>query len=108
VITRLEKNEWYLAFQSQGKEGKWLGSNVEEVLKNIAASGKKDVLVVPLGFVSDHLETLYDLDIVLRKKALDLGLNFKRAPSLNDSPQFIEALTEVIVTSLSAENNDAH
>lgn len=102
VITRLEKNEWYLAFQSQGKEGAWLAPHVEKVLKDIAASGKKDVLVVPLGFVSDHLETLYDLDIVLRKKALDLGLNFKRAPSLNDSPQFIEALTEIIVTSLSS------
>ena len=101
VITRLGKNEWYLAFQSQGKEGKWLAPSVEEVIKEIAASRKKDVLVVPLGFVSDHLETLYDLDIVLRKKALDLGLNFQRAPSLNDSPQFIEALTQVIVTSLS-------
>ena len=73
---------------------------MEEVLRDVAASGKQNVLVVPLGFVSDHLETLYDLDIVLRKKALDLGLNFKRAPSLNDSPQFIEALTEVIVNSL--------
>lgn len=102
VITRLEKHEWYLAFQSQGKEGAWLAPYGEEVLKNIAASGKKDVLVVPLGFVSDHLETLYDLDIVLRKKALDLGLHFQRAPSLNDSPQFIEALTEIIVTSLSS------
>jgi len=102
VIMRLEKHEWYLAFQSQGKEGAWLAPYGEEVLKNIAASGKKDVLVVPLGFVSDNLETLYDLDIVLRKKALDLGLNFKRAPSLNDSPQFIEALTEVIVNSPSS------
>jgi len=102
VITRLEKHEWYLAFQSQGKEGAWLAPSGEEVLKDIAASGKKDVLVVPLGFVSDHLETLYDLDIVLRKKALDLGLNFKRAPSLNDSPQFIEALTEIIANSLSS------
>ena len=102
LITRLEKHEWYLAFQSKGKEGAWLAPYVEEVLKDIAASGKKDVLVVPLGFVSDHLETLYDLDIVLRKKALDLGLNFKRAPSLNDSPQFIEALTEVIVNSPSS------
>ena len=73
---------------------------VEEALKELAASGEKNALVVPIGFVSDHLETLYDLDIVLRKKALDQGLNFKRAPSLNDSPQFIEALTEVIVNSL--------
>jgi ferrochelatase len=102
VLTRLEKHEWYLAFQSQGKEGAWLAPHGEDVLKDIAASGKKDVLAVPLGFVSDHLETLYDLDIVLRKKALDLGLNFQRAPSLNDSPQFIEALTEIIVNSLSS------
>jgi len=102
VITRLEKHEWYFAFQSQGKEGKWLRPSVEEVIKELAASRKKDVLVVPLSFVSDHLETLYDLDIVLREKVLDLGLNFHRAPSLNDSPQFIEALTEVIVNSPSS------
>jgi len=101
VITRLEKNEWYLAFQSPGKEGVWLGPSVEEVIKDFAASRKKDVLVVPLGFISDHLETLYDLDIVLRKKALDLGINFQRAPSLNDSPHFTKALTEIIITSLS-------
>ena len=100
VIARLEKHEWYLAFQSQGKEGAWLAPSVEEVLKEIVASGKKDALVVPLGFVADHLETCYDLDIVLLKKALDLGLTFKRAPSLNDRPQFIEALTEVIENSL--------
>ena len=102
VITRLEKHEWYFAFQSQGKEGKWLRPSVEEVIKELAASRKKDVLVVPLSFVSDHLETLYDLDIVLREKVLDLGLNFHRAPSLNDSPQLIEALTEVIVNSPSS------
>lgn len=102
VITRLGKNEWFLAFQSRGKEGEWLGPSVGEVIKHLAESRKKDVLVVPLGFVSDHLETLYDLDIVLRKKTLDVGMNFQRAPSLNASPKFIEALTEVIVTSLSS------
>ncbi|HPD60237.1 MAG TPA: ferrochelatase [Thermodesulfobacteriota bacterium] len=101
VITRLGNNECYLAFQSQGKERRWLAPSVEEVIKEVAASRKKDVLVVPLGFVSDHLETIYDLDIVLSGKALGLGLNFKRAPSLNDSPRFIEALTEVILKSLS-------
>jgi ferrochelatase len=100
VMTRFRKNKWHLAFQSQGKEGTWLAPSVEEILNNLTLSGEKDVLLVPLGFVSDHLETLYDLDIVLKKKAFDLGLNFQRAPSLNDSPRFIEALTEVIITSL--------
>jgi len=106
VRERLGSNEWFLAFQSPGKEGQWLSPHVDGVLKGLAEQGKKEVLVVPLGFVSDHLETLYDLDIVLKKKAGDLGLNFQRAPSLNDSPHFIEALTEATAMSLIADNND--
>ena len=100
VMERLASHDWYLAFQSRGSgKGKWLSPDVGEVLEILATRGEKDVLVVPLGFVSDHLETLYDLDIVLRKKAHDLGINLQRAPSLNDSQKFIEALTEVVITS---------
>ena len=73
---------------------------MEGVLADLAKAGTKEVLVVPLGFVSDHLETLYDLDIVLKRKADNLGLQFQRAPSLNDSPGFIEALTDIILESL--------
>ena len=82
------------------KGGEWLSPNVEVVLEIIAKSGKREVLVVPLVFVVDHLETLYDLDIVLTEKAHDLGLVLQRSPSLNDSPKFIEALADISIPSL--------
>jgi ferrochelatase len=56
----------------------------------------KHILEVPLGFTCDHLETLYDIDIVHRKHAVDLGLTFERAESLNTSPLFISALADVV------------
>jgi len=70
------------------------------VLESLAKRGKREVLIVPLGFVADHLEILYDLDIVLAEKAHDLELVLHRSPSLNDSPQFIEALADIALTSL--------
>ncbi|MCL5291171.1 MAG: ferrochelatase [Actinobacteria bacterium] len=86
-----------LAFQSKGHSpGPWLGPGVEEVLEQLAAGGREDVLLVPIGFVSDHMETLYDIDIAHREKAESLGLNFTRTTSLNDSPAFIRALAEII------------
>jgi len=104
VMQRFKNNDGHLAFQSRGRgNGEWLSPDVEDVLKVLAKSGKVEVLVVPLGFVSDHLETLHDLDIILRKKAWDLGLNFQRSPSLNDSPKFIEALTDIVLKSLDQE-----
>jgi len=97
LMSFLKKNkEWYLAFQSSGK-GEWLSPSVEEVLVQLEENGKKEVLIVPLGFVSDHLETLYDLDIALKKKAEERGINLQRAAALNDTPEFIEALSQVII-----------
>lgn len=90
-------NKYHLAFQSKGvSPGEWLGPDVSSVLEKIKDSNKKDVLLVPAGFISDHIETLYDIDIIYRNKALKLGLNFKRVPSLNVNPVFIESLKELI------------
>jgi ferrochelatase len=101
VMKRFNDHSWSLAFQSQGKKGgAWLSPNVEGVLESLAKRGKREVLVVPLGFVADHLEILYDLDIVLAEKANDLELVLHRSPSLNDSPQFIAALADIALTSL--------
>lgn len=106
VMERFKNHDWHLAFQSRGKEnGEWLSPDVEDVLKVLAKSGKGEVLVVPLGFISDHLETLHDLDITLRKKAQDLGLKFQRSPSLNDSPKFIEALTDIVLKSIKQKSS---
>ena len=88
---------WHLAYQSKGQApGEWLGPEVELVMEGLAKEGKKDLLIVPIGFVCDHVETLYDIDIVFKKKADELGMNFKRAVSLNDSPAFIEALADIV------------
>jgi ferrochelatase len=86
-----------LAFQSKGGGPvEWLGPPVEEVIEEAKALGKKGVLVVPMGFVSDHVETLYDIDIVFKEKAESLGLEFKRTASLNTSEKFIKGLAELV------------
>lgn len=92
---------WHLAYQSKGQAPvEWLGPEVEKVMEGLAGEGKKDVLIVPIGFVCDHVETLYDIDIVFKKKADELGMNFKRARSLNVSPTFIEALADIVKRNL--------
>ncbi|MDD2499168.1 MAG: ferrochelatase, partial [Desulfitobacteriaceae bacterium] len=77
-------------------KGTWLGPAIEDVLAGLAQEGEKEVLVVPIGFVSDHVETLYDLDIKLKEHADSLNLKFQRCPALNDSTLFIKALTSVV------------
>lgn len=91
----LEKS--YLAFQSKGGGAfEWLGPSLEEVMEKVAEEGEKTVIVSPIGFVSDHVETLFDLDIHAKEKAESMGLEFVRAPSLNDSPEFIKLLTTLV------------
>jgi ferrochelatase len=98
VMQHFKNYHWHLSFQSRGREkDKWLSPEVEEVLKILIRKGKRKVLVVPIGFVSDNLETLYDLDIALKEKAKSLGILLQRAPSLNDSPKFIRALTDIVL-----------
>jgi len=88
---------WSLAYQSGGiGRAKWLGPSMEEALESLSAKGVRAVLVMPLSFVSDNLETLYDLDIIGREKTRSLGMKFKRVPALNDSPLFIKALSAVV------------
>ncbi len=85
-----------LAFQSRGQRGRWLGPQAEEVIEEAAGEGIERVCLVPLGFVADHLETLYDIDIALKGLAESLGMRFVRAASLNTSDRFIEAVVDVI------------
>ncbi len=97
VVKLVGPMDWHLAYQSKGQApGEWLGPEVESVMEGLAKEGKKDVLIVPIGFVCDHVETLYDIDIVFKKKAEELGMNFKRAASLNCSPLFIDALADIV------------
>lgn len=88
---------YHLAFQSRAGPVKWLEPSTDDMLKNLAAGGVKNLLVVPLSFVSDHIETLHEIDIEYSKKAWDLGIaKFERMPSLNSSPKFIESLAKMV------------
>ncbi len=92
----------YQAYQSVSGAARepWLGPAVERVLADLAAGGARAVLVDPIGFVSDHLETLYDNDIVHREEARRLGLDFYRCPCPNLHPLFIRALAEIVLETM--------
>ena len=88
---------WSFAFQSASTTGEpWLGPDVLEELERLRSEGVDKVLVAPIGFVSDHLEILWDLDIEAREKAEELGLELTRIESLNDDPAFVRALANVV------------
>jgi ferrochelatase len=88
---------WNLAFQSaSGPIGTWLGPSLKEKISELSEKGIKQLLVCPVGFVSDHLEILYDLDVEARDYANSRGIEFARTASLNDDPIFIEALAAAV------------
>ncbi len=94
-----------LAYQSRrpGKD-RWLEPDVNSELEAIYADGIRDVIVVPLSFVSDHLETLYDIDIILKKQAEARGINLKRVPAFNTSDAFVNLLKIIIIDSMKMNN----
>jgi len=95
----LTEKDWFFAFQSQGVAGApWLGPTVEDTLKALAVEGHKAVVLQPIGFLCDHVEILYDIDIAFKKTAVELGLQLFRPASLNDSPTLIHALQHVLAT----------
>ena len=96
LVERVQPNHWYQAYQSQGMIPiPWLGPTVESVLDKISRLGSKTVLVVPVGFVCDHVEILFDIDIEFKKYAEDRKLTLYRTESLNFSPTYIEALASI-------------
>jgi len=103
VAERLGHRLWSVAYQSRsGRPAEpWLEPDISEAIRALAAKGETQVIVAPIGFVCDHVEILYDLDIEARKIAEELGMRFFRASSLNDHPTFIRMTAEVIEASLS-------
>lgn len=90
--------EWHLGYQSKGGgQGEWLGPEAEEILDKLAEAGHKDILLVPVGFAADHIETLYDIDIAIKGHAQSLGLNFERSRALNTSDKFLAALADIVL-----------
>lgn len=93
-----------LCYQSQGADGgDWLGPNVRETLSALAAAGEHVVAWAPFGFLADHVETLYDLDVEAQTIARELSISLVRVPALNVHPGLTEALANVAIRSISAE-----
>jgi len=88
---------WSLSYQSKSGPVAWLEPSTEQMLKVLARKGVKNLLAVPVSFVSDHIETLYEIDILYKQMAADLGIYLERIPSLNTVPQFIAALEEIVL-----------
>jgi len=95
--SELQPEEWRFAFQSQGMSGgTWLGPTVEETILDLKAQGHTGVFVQPIGFLCDHVEVLYDIDIGFQEFAKKHDLRLWRAESLNESPKLIAALAEIV------------
>ena len=86
-------DDWGWAWQSAGKTGEpWLGPDILHYLEELATEGVKSVLQIPIGFVSEHLEVLFDIDLEAKQKAAELGIHLGRTELPNDRPEFIRAV----------------
>jgi len=88
---------WSLSYQSKSGPVQWVGPSTEEMIADLAQQGIKNLLVVPISFVSDHIETLYEIDILYKKMAEQSGMRLERVASLNTSPLFIAALKDIVL-----------
>ncbi len=97
VLSRLPKLPHVLGYQSRVGPVEWIGPSTDEVIRGLAKDGVKDVLVLPISFVSDHVETLYEVDLLYGEQARDLGIrNFRRVEALNDFPPFLDSLADLV------------
>jgi ferrochelatase len=97
VAERLGEVDWMFSYQSAAHTGEpWLGPQIEDVIPDLAGEGCRHVLVAPIGFVCDHVEILYDIDIGVQKIARSRGVNVKRIASMNSEPAFIEAVVDAV------------
>lgn len=103
VLKRLPDLPHVLGYQSRVGPVEWIGPSTDEVIQQLARDGVKDVLVLPISFVSDHVETLYEVDLLYGDQARALGITtFKRVQSLNDFPPFLDALADLVEPKLRA------
>ncbi|NIV28688.1 MAG: ferrochelatase [Anaerolineae bacterium] len=101
VAQRLGLAHWRLAYQGARRADEpWLGPDVLEVLDRLAQQDRPAALICPVGFVADHLEVLYDIDVECRERAAQLGLHLERTISFNDDPRFIRALAAIVEENL--------
>jgi ferrochelatase len=113
IMSRLRQlghgNTHQLSFQSKVGPQKWLSPMTSDTIVQLGERGMRDVLVVPISFVSEHSETLYELDILYKKTAADAGItNFRRVPALNSDPTFIRALADIAEQALKGTSQSEH
>ncbi len=97
VMERVGYYDWSIAYQSRSGPVKWMEPGTEETIGQLAAAGHRALLMVPVSFVSDHIETLQEIDIEYRELAVRQGIvNFQRAPSLNDQADFLDAMAMLV------------
>ena len=97
LLRRLPDLPHVLGYQSRVGPVEWIRPSTDEVIRDLAGNGVKDVLVIPISFVSDHVETLYEIDLLYGGQAKALGItNFQRMQSLNDFPPFLDALADLV------------
>lgn len=97
TATRAGVDRWSVAWQSAGRTADpWLGPDIRDALRRASADGVTDVVSCPIGFVADHLEVLFDLDIEAAAVAREIALGYSRTSSLNDDPRFTTALARMI------------
>jgi ferrochelatase len=97
VAKELSLPDWRFAYQSQGMTSdNWLGPTVESRIDELKAKNINEILITPIGFVCDNVEILYDIDVSFRDYARERGIVLHRSASLNDSPQFINLLQELV------------
>jgi ferrochelatase len=94
---RLAEDRWTFCYQSAAQTGvPWLGPQIEDLVIDLAAAGEKNLLVAPIGFIADHVEILYDIDIGVKGLARSCGVRVERTPMLNDGPALVGALASLV------------
>lgn len=107
VAQELGLQDWRCGWQSEGRTPEpWLGPDLLDLLEQLAAEGKRQVLVCPAGFLADHLEILYDIDLEAQEKARELGIHLERTDSLNADDDLVEALAHVVKEHLEATDGE--
>jgi len=96
VAQATKLNNWHLVFQSRSHNNGWLGPDIQEHLQALSLSGVKDVVIVPIGFVCDHMEIIYDLDTQARNLCQTLGLNMIRSATISSHPAYIKMVCNLV------------
>jgi ferrochelatase len=101
VADRVGLDDYGFAYQSAGRTGEpWLGPDILDEIRRLARAGVTELVIRPVGFVADHLEVLYDIDIEAQAVAAEVGIRLERARSMNDDPTFIAGLADLAVAAL--------